>query len=133
MNNSKQQTIFRFFVYGTLKSGYVNNRLFKNPHSKKVADHVTDPIYTIYDGGFPIVTRKGTTAIHGEIWETTSQEVADNVNSLEGCTGIQHHPNNWYDFDVIETPVGPANIFVMNHCGRTGAIESGEWGKNRVV
>lgn len=117
-------------VYGTLKSGYGNNRLLDNEHSELVASNVeTEPIYTLYDGGFPVVERGGTTSIKGELWRVKDKDVLNKIHSLEGCTGIPNHPKNWYDIDVQETPYGKAYIYVQNKgkSGRTQIVESGKW------
>lgn len=117
----------RFAVYGTLKKGHGNNRCLGD--ATYLGTHKTEPNYTLYDGGFPVVERDGDTGIHVEVFETDNPRIISDVNALEGCTGIKGHEDNWYDFDIIDTPFGKANMFVMNKgtSGRTHKINSGTW------
>lgn len=120
----------RFFVYGTLKSGKHNNYLLRR--ATLLGEAKTEPVYTLFDGPYPIVTRGGSTPIVGEVFETNDEDVIDNIFSLERCSRVQGHQSNWYDFDTIETPYGEANIFVMNE-GKSGRpdskiLNSGQWG-----
>lgn len=79
------------FVYGTLKSGYGNNRLLET--SKLIAEGATQEEYLLTDTGFPyLIPQKALTAteryptapVRGEVWEVTSQEVMDSLDALEG-------------------------------------------------
>lgn len=117
-----------FATYGTLKFGYSNHYLLKD--AKFLGEWKTNPHYTMYGGGFPIVERGGTDSMQVELYKTDDEHTIHNVNSLEGCTGIQHHEDNWYDFDYLDTPHGKAVIFVMNHAGRREVIKNGLWNKN---
>ena len=131
MSNSKQQTEpVLFFVYGTLKKGWGNhNYCLKG--AEALGDFATEPIYTLYDGGFPIVERDGDTSIKGELYRTSDEEQISATFSLEGCPSrTKGHPNNWYDIDYLETPHGKAVIFVMpkGKSRRTEALTNGVWG-----
>lgn len=135
MNTSKtkKKKIYRFFTYGTLCRNFGNSRLFNNSESKWIKEFQTEPKYTCYAGGFPIVEREGNTSIKGEIWETTSEEVAKSVFRLEGCDFYnRENPNNWYSYDLIDTPEGEAVIFCMNkgRSGRTRVVTTGDWRKD---
>jgi len=119
-----------FIVYGTLKKGYGNNRLLQNEHSKYLGECVTPPEYTLFDGGFPVVERGGETSIHGEVWEVSSPDVENSLNSLEGYSGVPHSSRNWYDVDEnIPTPFGKASMYVMDEgkSGRNHILQSGKW------
>lgn len=111
----------RFFVYGTLKRGKHNNYLLSR--TRYLGTAKTEPVYTLFDGGYPIIERGGTTAIYGEVFETEDEEIINQVFRLEGCSRIQHDPKSWYDFDILETPFGEANMFVMD-TGKSGRGES---------
>ena len=129
----KKQKTWLFAVYGTLLSGFGNNRLFQNEHSKLLGTFKSKPEYTMYTGGFPVNERGGETAIIGEVWETTSEEVARRVFGLEGCEFMkQHSPSSWYDYDIISTKYGDAIMFVMNkgRSGRTRVVLTGDWRKD---
>ena len=117
-----------YFVYGTLKVQYGNHRVLgNNPEFK--GEFSTKEIYTLFDGGFPVVERGGETSIKGELYLVSDKEDILNVFSLEGSTPIQGSSENWYDWDFCETPAGKAIIFVMNEgaSGRKDVLESGEW------
>lgn len=99
------------FVYGTLKKGFHNHHYLDT--SKFLGNHKTEPIYTMKtNGGFPIVERGGQTSITGEVYKLSDEDLSG-VFLLEGYTGVQHNPRNWYDTDTIVTYFGEASIFVM--------------------
>ena len=117
-----------FAVYGTLKQGHYNHYLLEG--AKPLGTHITEPQYSLFDGGFPVVERGGDTAIHCELFEATDKDMIKNIFRLEGCPSrVQGHPTNWYDFDKIQTPHGEAVIFVMDKgtSNRSQLIESGIW------
>ncbi len=117
------------FTYGSLCRNSYNNYLLDNEHCKFIREELSPPIYTMYGGGFPIVERKGNTAIWGELWEVTSKEVLSQIMELEQCTGIKGHPDNWYDIDFINFDEGDAIIFVMNKSNNDveTRVRSGKW------
>lgn len=125
----KQQEEILFFVYGTLKAGYYNNRLLKK--AEFLGTHATEPVYTLFDGGFPIVERGGKTSVKGEVWKATDDETIFDVFRLEGCKREQNAPGSWYTYDKIDTPYGEAHIFVMDEGkgGRNTIINTGVWGR----
>lgn len=102
------------FVYGTLKRGHGNNIVLGN--SEFCFKYVTAPIYTmVTNGWFPIVKRGGTTAITGEVYKVTDQNILNNVYRLERYTGTPGHPDNWYDVDELNlNDLYTASMFVMN-------------------
>lgn len=77
------------FVYGTLLSGFGNNRLLQVPGATLVAKGVrTRPIYTMISlGGFPGVQKTGETSIEGEIYQVTDQ-VRASLDRLESHPGF---------------------------------------------
>ena len=118
-----------FFVYGTLKHGHGNHGcLGKNPEF--LGEYATEPRYTLFDGGFPIVERQGVTSIKGELYKVTNAEDVAAVFGLESCVSQkQGDPNNWYDFDEINTETGTAIMFVMSKgkARRNKILENGIW------
>jgi gamma-glutamylaminecyclotransferase len=75
------------FVYGTLKRGYWNNGLLSR--AKFLAEGTTVPdTFSMYDGGFPYVTKDGICRIRGEVWEVTDALTMENLDRLEG---VPHH------------------------------------------
>lgn len=131
MNNSKQKTEpVLFFVYGTLKKGWGNHE-YHLKGSESLGDFATEPIYTLHDGGFPIVERGGETSIKGELYRTDNEKQISDTFALEGCSSrTKGHSSNWYDIDYIETPHGKAVIFVMDKgkSRRNDVLPSGIWG-----
>lgn len=118
-----------FFVYGTLKANHGNHRVLgRNPEF--LGEFTTDPKYTLYDGGFPVVERGGNTSIKGELYRVTNSADVASVFGLEGCQSQEKgDANNWYDFDEIKTEKGTAFIFVMDQgqSGRRSVLENGVW------
>lgn len=123
---TEQKTLFA--VYGTLKSGWGNNRILQG-NSKLLGTFVTPPNYTMYSlGGFPAVTKEGNTPITVEVYEVTDPQTIQRVHNLEGYSGTPDHPNNWYDVTPVETPYGVANMFYFKTPPSRGhVIESGIW------
>lgn len=122
----------RFAVYGTLKRNHGNHGYLGS--AKFLGVIHTDPVYTLWDGPYPIVTRGGSTSIECEVYQTDNEEEISDVFRLEGCKREQDAPGTWYTYDKITTPYGEANIFVMNEgkSGRKISIESGVWGSTRA-
>lgn len=128
------------FVYGTLKSGYGNNRILKG--SKLVAEATTEDDFLLTDTGFPYLipqnaltaTEGVTTApVRGELWEVTSEDVMDNLDSLEGVA-YDHYRHLEL---TVKTAVGKFTALAYA-CYNEGAqtlrrcpIENGEyvWGR----
>lgn len=116
-------------TYGTLKQGFGNHGVIESPTTKFLGEIKTPAIYTLLDGGYPIVEREGNTEIHCELFEVNDDSVLKRVYRLEGYSGTPGKHNTFYDVDTIETPYGTAEIFVMDK-GRGGnrkIVESGKW------
>lgn len=116
-------------AYGTLKAKYSNHGCIAHESTKFLGEIETPPIYTLYSGGYPIVERDGNTAIKGELYEVNDKRVLERVYNLEGYSGTPGDHNHFYDVDIIDTPYGKAEIFVMNKgvSGREQIVESGVW------
>ena len=85
-----------FFVYGTLKRGYGNNRLLQEAKFIGEAISVEDN-YVMWGNGFPLLAiapEKHLDAgqVKGEIWEVPddAKQTIQNIDDLEG------HPH-WYE------------------------------------
>ncbi len=118
-----------FGVYGTLKEGFSNHE-YHLGGAKFLGKFITEPKYTLFDGGFPVVERGGNTAIQGELYLVEDPEKIQATFDLEGCSSQeQGHPSNWYDFEKITTEHGEAVMFVMDKgtSGRTKTLNSGIW------
>jgi gamma-glutamylcyclotransferase (GGCT)/AIG2-like uncharacterized protein YtfP len=134
MNKTEKGTVL-YAVYGTLRQNNGNHRCIEG--ATYLGKHVTEPNFIMYGRGksFPIVVPKKehselpASAITIEVYETDNPEIIDDVNSLEGYTGIRNNPHNWYDTVDVATPWGTANMFVMhNYEGSPHSIiETGDW------
>jgi gamma-glutamylcyclotransferase (GGCT)/AIG2-like uncharacterized protein YtfP len=119
-----------FLTYGTLKRNHGNHHLLQAPGVEFIGNVETEPNYTLFDGGFPVVERGGNTSIKGELYKVTNPEVVNRVNALEGYSGERGHESNWYDTDEVVLANGiVADMFVMDkgQSGRTAVVESGQW------
>jgi gamma-glutamylcyclotransferase (GGCT)/AIG2-like uncharacterized protein YtfP len=80
------------FVYGTLMSGFGNNRLLKK--SPMISTGTTEDKYILRASSLPfLVEEDGKSYVTGEIYEVTSKTLS-NLDLLEG------HPD-WYKRKVI--------------------------------
>ena len=111
----------KVFVYGSLKKGFGNH-----PYHLGKADYlgiaVTLPQYSLFSlGSYPGVINGGITAIEGELYDVTDQELAS-LDRLEG------HPS-YYKREEIETSEGVAWIYLLksNDYRNIPIIEDGIW------
>ena len=76
-------TTTRLFVYGTLKSGYGNNRLLRTSRfaGEAISEH---PKFKMTGHGVPFLSDKGDQYIRGELWEIDDPDVLDRIDQLEG-------------------------------------------------
>ena len=119
-----------YIFYGTLKSNHGNNYILQNDGVEFLGKVVTQPHYTLFDGGFPIVERGGKTSIKGELYKVSNEKVIQRLNNLEGYSGTPGNPSNWYDVDTIKLDNGvEAEMYVMDFgkSSRTKVVESGIW------
>lgn len=113
-------------VYGTLKEGYGNHHYIAG--AKYLGDCVTEPEYNMHSmGGFPGVTKGGTTPITIEVYEVEDEEMLRDIYSLEGYTGRRDADANWYDTTLVDTPYGEAEMFYFKQPLNRPVISSGVW------
>ena len=117
------------FVYGTLKKNFGNHSVMGE--STFLGKFITPAKYTMLScGGFPAVTLNGNTAIHGEVYNVTSEKDLARIFRLEGYSGIKDSPENWYDVEEVETPYGIAQMFVWkNNKYDLEIVKTGIWNK----
>lgn len=118
-----------YFVYGTLKRGYGNNRLFaQSPTAKFVEEAVTEPMFNLHDlGPFPGVSEDGETAVHGELWEVSDAETKMRLDRLEGYNPVAP-TRGLYNKKVITVGNKQANIYLINEYNKNDRkLESGKW------
>jgi gamma-glutamylcyclotransferase (GGCT)/AIG2-like uncharacterized protein YtfP len=109
----------RVFVYGTLKSGFRNNRLIAGcKFQPAIAEGIE-----LHDGpGYPYA-KKGTGIIYGELYEV-SKEVMKRLDMLEG------HPRHYERTKVNVFADGQdveAWIYLSKFADKYPVIESGKW------
>jgi len=89
--NTNEKTVL-LFAYGTLMSGFGNNRLIED--QKLIGAGETSEQYTMYGSGIPFVNEnEKTSTIKGELWEVTNER-------LPSVDGLEGHPN-WYQRKLI--------------------------------
>lgn len=72
----------KVFVYGTLKSGYGNNRLLSGCTLVGVG---TVHGYKLYNSGFPVASPSLEHAIFGEVWDIGENDaIRESLDRLEG-------------------------------------------------
>lgn len=121
-------------VYGTLRTGYGNWKRCLEGRSVYLGTFQTAPNYTMYtNGGFPIVVDKGNTSITYELMEIEDKNTLERVHSLEGCSGIPGHEQNWYDIQRIDSKEHPDKeiyMYMMHEPQNLRIIESGNFNDN---
>jgi gamma-glutamylcyclotransferase (GGCT)/AIG2-like uncharacterized protein YtfP len=71
----------RVTVYGTLKTGYSNNRLLAE--ATKIADVTVDG-FKLWNAGFPVAQRSPGESIIGELWDIGDrQDILQRLDRLE--------------------------------------------------
>lgn len=70
----------KVFVYGTLKSGYGNNRLLS---SSKFLGTAVVKGYKLFNSGFPVATHDENSSVVGEVWEIDEGRTLSNLDALE--------------------------------------------------
>jgi len=118
----------KIFVYGTLLKGCSNHPYFLS-EAKKLGSHTTEPEFTmLHLGGFPGVVANGNTAIVGEVYEVTEQQL-EGIDHLEGYNS-ENPQFGLYNKKQINTPWGPAWIYIYNarrDISDSQIIHSGSW------
>ena len=114
------------FVYGTLKSGYNNNRLLARGDAQCLGAAVTFPEFRLmaYEGGIPFMfSHKPGNGIKGELWLVNDDCLAS-LDRLEG------HPHNYRrtHIQVMQDNQPVQCETYLYHHQRPGMIEIGcEW------
>lgn len=81
------------FVYGTLKKGRGNHSILGD--ATFIGKGVTvEDSYTMYNGGYPMVTSDGKFHVSGELYDVDNPKTLKNLDLLEG------HPNFFRRTDV---------------------------------
>lgn len=120
-------TKIKVFVYGTLLEGYGNHKYFLS-NAKKLGEHITSPNYTmLHLGGFPGVIQEGDTAIKGEVYEVSEEELR-RLDRLEGYD-LASPTSGLYNRKEIHTEWGKAWIYIYNYYNNYNynTIPSGSW------
>lgn len=80
------------FVYGTLMSGFGNNRLLKNSNLEYYA--TTEEEYKLVANSIPyLLEDEGSTYVRGEVYRV-------NENTLRNLDSLEGHPN-WYVRKIV--------------------------------
>ena len=122
MNN--QENNFKPFlcaVYGTLKKGHGNHRVLGD--SEFIGECISEQDYKMYsvNDWYPAVVFGGNDAIYMEVYKVESQEIADDLDRLEGYPDL-------YIKDTINTPYGEATIYLYNlEVERLDIVKTGNW------
>lgn len=80
----------KVFVYGTLKSGYGNNRLLHQ--ESLVTPGITTRHFYLVDVGFPfaisekVAGNRGVLPVRGEVWTLSNELTLARLDSLEGVS-----------------------------------------------
>jgi len=109
----------KLFTYGSLKRGFWLNGHLEN--ATFLGEFKTTPDFTMVNlGSYPGVILQGDTAITGEVWEITDQEL-EHLDMAEG------YPD-FYDRKVIDTSFGDAILYFLpgEYLSRP-KVEAGEW------
>lgn len=125
---NKKETEY-YFVYGTLKRGYGNNRILQQSSTAEfIEEAVTEPKFNLYHlGGFPGVTENGETAVHGEIWAVSDQETKRRLDMLEGYRK-DAPKQGLYDKKIININNKKVNIYLINnYYNENNKIKTGKW------
>jgi gamma-glutamylaminecyclotransferase len=94
----KPEEFVYLFVYGTLKSGYSNNRLMANC-TLYLKNARTEPGFTLYGTGIPFMVREfQSSGVKGEVWKVPMSQLPA-IDRLEG------HPE-WYRREEIKLDTG---------------------------
>lgn len=98
------------YVYGTLKSGYWNNRLL---HSAKFVRDADVPGYKLYDVGFPVALPSKEEVITGEIWDI-GDPAADQTakHTLQSLDWLENEGSMYHRTVVRTTDGAEVNMYV---------------------
>lgn len=115
-------------VYGSLRSGHGNSYLLESANFVGIGETKQQEFTMRSMGGFPAVYKGGKNKIVVEVYEVTPEQLG-RLDRLEG------HPN-WYQREVVETTLGPAEMYIMPMSERETilpVIKSGDWNSRHEV
>ena len=118
-----------YFVYGTLKRGYGNNRILQMSSTAQfVEEGITSPDFNLFNlGSFPGVTEHGKTAVHGEIWSVSDTTTKNRLDMLEGYRK-DDPTNGLYNKKTILVNDKQVNIYLINRQpNQNNKINTGIW------
>jgi gamma-glutamylcyclotransferase (GGCT)/AIG2-like uncharacterized protein YtfP len=101
------------FIYGTLKSGEVNNRMMDG--AKLMGEALTMDEYDLFADGLPYLIGGGRYSVRGELWMVMTDQHLHDLDLFEG------HPG-FYRRDLIWLVDQPADVQVQSYFFR-GMVE----------
>jgi gamma-glutamylcyclotransferase (GGCT)/AIG2-like uncharacterized protein YtfP len=118
----EERPMTKVFVYGTLRQGECNHRRYLGS-AKCLGAARTEPAYSLVDlNHFPAMIDGGTSAVVGEVYEVTDEELAM-LDRLEG------HPNFYYRTTCRLETGQIVSTYMMLGAKVEGypRIDSGDW------
>jgi gamma-glutamylcyclotransferase (GGCT)/AIG2-like uncharacterized protein YtfP len=98
----------RFFVYGTLKDGECNSRVW--PHEPvSIESAILDGAVLYHLGAYPAIC-KGDGKVLGQLWTVDDQHVAATLARLDRLEGYQGKPTDLYDREVVEVKTDDGDV-----------------------
>ena len=127
------------FVYGTLMSGYGNNRLLDRHEATFVGEDKTEDVFVLGDVGFPYaVTKEGLETsgydfdedllkpIIGEVWEIPNDDCLSSLDRLEGVPNHYQRKLTKMQSGLTVWMYQQEDPTVLFHCSRCHEVE-GAW------
>ena len=114
----------RLFVYGTLMSGFGNNRLLTGA-SLLNEEYKLNAFKMKSFGFFPVITPDNASSVLGEMWDI-------NDNHLERCDRLEGHPN-FYTRIKLEDDDGMFYTYMqpISKLTQLPDVTSGNWRQHR--
>ncbi len=113
----------RVFVYGSLMRGLHNNRVLHRGLARFIATDRTRRSFSLYDlGSFPAMVTGGKVSVVGEVWEVSSETLAD-LDRLEG------HPAFYTRTKITLASGRRAHAYVMpaQQIAKRLLVSDGDW------
>ena len=124
------------FVYGTLKKGYGNSRIFLRHGAEYMGQWVTKHSYILGDIGFPYMFDREATSgysedlfkqVVGDLWHIPNEAC---LAALDGLEGVPHH----YQRNIITLEDGTEAWSYLQHddtnlrfCSYCDITEDNQW------
>lgn len=83
-----KESMFKLFVYGTLKRGYELHRVISGQIDSQFLGEKTIDDYTLYDIGCPIAIKEKGSQVNGEIW-LVNKRVYKRIRNIELGAGYK--------------------------------------------